>query len=91
MYEKPETDLLRKPPRVPKTDPLVNWKLLVHAYFFIGVIESFFAHLMFFVYLKRQWGVSSNYLIFAFEKWGNKNGVSTLVHSSTFISMRGYR
>lgn len=75
MYEKPETDLLSRPPRIPKIDPLVNWKLLFQAYLFIGMIESFFSHLMFFVYLKREWGVNSSQLIFAYEKWGVTDGV----------------
>jgi len=40
IYEKPEADLLLRKPRNRKTDRLANWRLLCHAYFFIGVLES---------------------------------------------------
>jgi len=37
IKEKPEADLLLRPPRKPSKDRLANWKLLFQAYFFIGV------------------------------------------------------
>ncbi|KAJ7583582.1 hypothetical protein C8J56DRAFT_213171 [Mycena floridula] len=40
VYEKPESDLLLRKPRDPKKDRLVDWKLLLHAYFFLGILES---------------------------------------------------
>lgn len=40
VYEKPEADLLLRKPRDRKKDRLVDWKLLLQAYFFIGVLES---------------------------------------------------
>lgn len=39
-HEKPEQDLLLRKPRDRKLDRLADWKLLLHAYGFIGVIES---------------------------------------------------
>ncbi|GAA6030385.1 hypothetical protein JCM8097_009082 [Rhodosporidiobolus ruineniae] len=39
-YEKPEADLLTRPPRNRKTDRLADWRLLLHAYGFIGLLES---------------------------------------------------
>ena len=75
MCENPESDLLLKPPRNPKTEPLVDWKLFVHAYFFIGLPETIGSHLMFFVYLQRTWGVHYSYLLFSFENWGKTNRV----------------
>ncbi|ELU39770.1 sodium-potassium ATPase [Rhizoctonia solani AG-1 IA] len=38
--EKPEQGLLSRRPRNVKTDRLADWKLLLHAYGFIGVLES---------------------------------------------------
>jgi len=40
VYEKPEADLLLRKPRDRKKDRLADPKLLFHAYFFLGVIES---------------------------------------------------
>lgn len=41
VYEKPEADLLHRKPRNRKTERLANWKLLLHAYLFLGVLETF--------------------------------------------------
>ena len=38
--EEPETDLLERPPRNVKTEHLVDWKLLLQAYGFLGILES---------------------------------------------------
>lgn len=43
VREQPEADLLLRKPRDKKKDRLADWKLLFHAYFFIGIIESFTA------------------------------------------------
>lgn len=40
VYERPEADLLLRKPRDRKKDRLADAKLLFHAYFFLGVIES---------------------------------------------------
>lgn len=40
VYERPEADLLLRKPRDRKKDRLADAKLLCHAYFFIGVLES---------------------------------------------------
>lgn len=40
VNEKPEADLLLRRPRDRKKDRLINWRLLLHAYFFLGIIES---------------------------------------------------
>jgi sodium/potassium-transporting ATPase subunit alpha len=37
IKEKPEADLLLRPPRRPAADRLTNWKLMVQAYFIIGI------------------------------------------------------
>lgn len=46
VHEPPERDLMSRPPRA-STDRLFDWKLFVHAYGFIGMMEAFAAFLMF--------------------------------------------
>ncbi|TNY23070.1 hypothetical protein DMC30DRAFT_444722 [Rhodotorula diobovata] len=40
IYERPEADLLLRPPRNRKTDRLADGRLLLHAYGFLGLVES---------------------------------------------------
>ena len=44
--EKPEMGLLKRKPRNVKTERLADWKLLAHAYFFIGIPECLCAFSM---------------------------------------------
>ncbi|KAH9845047.1 PMR1-Ca++-transporting P-type ATPase located in Golgi [Teratosphaeria destructans] len=53
-YEKPEADVLMRPPRDAKKDRLVDWKLILHAYGVIGVIESVCSFSMAYWYAQRQ-------------------------------------
>ena len=54
VLEKPEADLLSRPPRNPKRDRLVTWRLLLHAYGFLGLLESLCANAMAFWYLQTK-------------------------------------
>jgi tryptophan-rich sensory protein len=40
VYEKPEADLLQRKPRDRGADRLANSRLLCHAYFFLGILET---------------------------------------------------
>ena len=53
-YEKPEADVLLRPPRNPRKDRLVNTRLIFHAYFVVGLIQCFCSFTMAFWYLERQ-------------------------------------
>jgi sodium/potassium-transporting ATPase subunit alpha len=53
-FEKPEAGLLTRKPRDVKKDRLVNWRFLLHAYFFLGILESLCASCMAFWWLQRQ-------------------------------------
>ncbi|WVQ67031.1 uncharacterized protein L199_005224 [Kwoniella botswanensis] len=53
-FEKPEAGLLTRPPRNTKKDKLVNWKFLLHAYGFLGLLESLSAMSMAFWWLEKQ-------------------------------------
>ncbi|OXV11847.1 hypothetical protein Egran_00391 [Elaphomyces granulatus] len=60
-YESPEADVLLRPPRRPKKDRLVNWKLMLQAYGFIGVLETVSSFAMAYWYLQRT-GISFSIL-----------------------------
>ncbi|KAF4450514.1 putative H /K ATPase alpha subunit [Fusarium austroafricanum] len=53
-YEKPEADVLFRPPRDPRQTHLVNWQLMFHAYAFVGVIESICSFAMAYWYLEQK-------------------------------------
>ncbi|CAG8490503.1 20749_t:CDS:2 [Cetraspora pellucida] len=69
MYEKAEKDVLTRPPRNPKKSRLVDWKLLVQAYLFIGIMESFFSHCMYFRYMQQYGGFQPSDLLLAYNRW----------------------
>ncbi|KAI0757131.1 sodium-potassium ATPase [Daedaleopsis nitida] len=66
--EKPESGLLERPPRNVKTERLADWKLLLQAYGFLGVLESLCAMTMSFWYLQRN-GVPFSSLALGFGNW----------------------
>ncbi|WWC91684.1 uncharacterized protein L201_006630 [Kwoniella dendrophila CBS 6074] len=53
-FEKPEAGLLTRPPRNTKKDKLINWKFLLQAYGFLGLLESLCAMSMSFWWLDKQ-------------------------------------
>ncbi|KAN0129016.1 cation transporting ATPase [Lactarius tabidus] len=53
-FEPPESGLLNRPPRNVRTDRLANFRLLLHAYGFLGVLESLCAMSMSFWYLQAN-------------------------------------
>lgn len=65
VFEKPESDLLSRPPRNPKRDRLVTWRLLLHAYGFLGLLESLAANAMAFWYLQKQ-GIRFSDIVLSF-------------------------
>jgi sodium/potassium-transporting ATPase subunit alpha len=64
-FENPEADVLLRPPRNPKKDRLVGWKLILHAYGFIGVLETVASFAMSYWYLQRR-GIPFSALWFKF-------------------------
>ncbi|KAE8140924.1 hypothetical protein BDV38DRAFT_239623 [Aspergillus pseudotamarii] len=64
-YEAPEADVLLRPPRKPKRDRLVNWKLVFHAYGILGMLESVASFAMAYWYLERS-GIPFSALWFKF-------------------------
>jgi sodium/potassium-transporting ATPase subunit alpha len=66
-YEKPEADVLLQKPRNPKKDYLVNWKLVLQAYGFIGILEAVASFSMSYWYAQRK-GVTFSDLWFGFGR-----------------------
>ncbi|KAJ1915893.1 hypothetical protein H4219_004080 [Mycoemilia scoparia] len=69
ISEKPESDILKRPPRDAKKDRLVNFKFIAHCYFFLGMIEFICAHAMYFFYMYHYHGIPMSKLLLAFDKW----------------------
>lgn len=64
-YEKPEADVLLRPPRRPKKDKLVDPQLILQSYGFIGVLETLCSFSMSYWYLQRK-GIPFSALWFKF-------------------------
>jgi sodium/potassium-transporting ATPase subunit alpha len=64
-YEKPEADLLLRKPRNAKKDRLVDWRLILHAYGFIGVMQTVCSFSMSYWYAQRH-GLAFSDLWFGF-------------------------
>lgn len=64
-YEKPEADVLLRPPRNPRKDKLVDWKLMFQAYGVIGIIQTVCSFSMSYWYLQRN-GIPFSSLWFGF-------------------------
>ncbi|KAJ2397050.1 hypothetical protein GGI05_000835, partial [Coemansia sp. RSA 2603] len=76
MYESAESDIMFRMPRNPKKEHLVNLRFFGQAYGFIGLLESLFAHIIFFVFMYWHGGFTPGQLFLAFDKWtlGNFHG-----------------
>lgn len=72
IMEKEEFDLMSLPPRRPTKDHLINLRIYGQSYLFVGVMEAFSAHAMFFLYMWKAAGIPFSDLVFAFE--GYKDG-----------------
>lgn len=73
MMEKPEAGLLERPPRNTKRDRLVNSRLLLHAYGFIGLMEMLSSHFLFFLYLGMN-GLAPSSVFLSFSDLMNPEG-----------------
>jgi sodium/potassium-transporting ATPase subunit alpha len=64
-YETPEADLLMRPPRKIGVDRLVDWKLIMQSYGFVGIVETTTSFAMSYWYLQRS-GIPFTALWFSF-------------------------
>ena len=86
MVEKPEKNLLNRPPRT-KKDHLVDWRLVLQGCIIVGSLEAFFSFLPFFWYLEWYAGLRPSDVLFSFDKWteGYKG------HSINYLNEHIYR
>lgn len=75
-YEKPEANVMLQPPRDIANDRLVDWKLLLQAYGFIGMIETLLSFTMSYWYLQRK-GLAFGSLWFSFGSIPTPEGQTT--------------
>ena len=68
--EESEADVMLRPPRHPKKERLVDFKLLGQAYLFVGIIETTTSFAMAYWYCQRQ-GVTFSLLWFGYGDYGN--------------------
>lgn len=69
IMEKDEFDLLTLKPRNHKKDHLINLKIYLQSYLFIGTMEMVTSHSMFFFYMYKYAGIPPSGLFLAFEKY----------------------
>jgi len=69
-----------RPPRRAKHDKLVDWRLLLHAYGFLGLPECIASFAMAYWYCERQ-GVPFSSLWFGYGTWGLSNDTPEHVNS----------
>jgi len=60
---------MKIPPRNPRKEKMIDFGLFVHAYLFLGMLESFFSFLMYFWYMHSEGGFTPSDLLLAFDKW----------------------
>jgi sodium/potassium-transporting ATPase subunit alpha len=68
--EKPEKDLLAQPPRS-KYDHIVDWKFLIQAYIFLGIMITLSSQFMFFWYMSWYANFQPMEIIFSFGVWAD--------------------
>ncbi|KAK2602140.1 hypothetical protein N8I77_008697 [Diaporthe amygdali] len=96
-YEKPEADVLLRPPRVVGVDRLVDWKLIVQSYGFIGIMETTASFAMSYWYLERN-GIPFSRLWFGFgdpqgidaDYYTQKLSVASSVYFITLVVMQWF-
>ncbi|KAJ2009728.1 hypothetical protein GGI04_000218 [Coemansia thaxteri] len=69
IHEEPEHDILLHPPRDPRTEGLVSCRFFLHAYAFIGLIQTVTGHFMFFLCIYLQSGIGPQHVFLAYNKW----------------------
>ncbi len=68
MMEKEESDLLKQPPRS-KKDHLIDYKFMLQAYAFLGIMIVFSSQFMFFLYMYTRADLGPSDIFFSFGNW----------------------
>ncbi|GAB1214742.1 hypothetical protein ATERTT37_003911 [Aspergillus terreus] len=86
-FEKPESDVLLRPPRDTHKDRLVDVKLLNHAYVFVGLFECFLSYVVAFWHMQRR-GIPFSAMILKFNNMDpkyDKNYVTQVANEASSI------
>jgi sodium/potassium-transporting ATPase subunit alpha len=85
-FEKPEADVMLRPPRNPKKDKLVDWKLLLQSYGLIGTLETISSFAMAYWYAQRN-GVPFSLLWFGYGNYGglDPNFVNQVLNEASSV------
>lgn len=75
-FEKPEADVLLRPPRNIQKDRLVDWQLLLQSFGFVGMIECTCSFAMSYWWLQRQ-GVPFSALWFSYGDYSAVTNMTT--------------
>jgi len=85
MMEKEESDLLNQPPRS-KKDHLIDYKFMLQAYAFLGIMIVFSSQFMFFLYMYTRADLGPSDIFFSFGNWEkfrpNKTFIDHLNHTN---------
>jgi len=73
-YDQQEQDLMKRKPRNPERDKLVNFKLISFAYLQLGVIECAATLFVYFTVMKDYGFYPANLFFFAFDQGCENNG-----------------
>lgn len=71
IMEQEEFELLDLAPRNHKKDHLINLKVYIQSYLFMGVMQTICAHSMYFLYYWKHAGIPVSAMFFAFEKYSD--------------------
>lgn len=86
-FEKPESDVLLRPPRDTHKDRLVDVKLLNHAYVFVGLFECLLSYVVAFWHMQRR-GIPFSAMILKFNNMDpkyDKNYVTQVANEASSI------
>jgi len=72
VHEQAESDIMARRPRNVAKDHLVDWKLLLHGFCFIGMMESLAAFTMFGWHMSRSGYTTSQWLL-VFNEWDSSD------------------
>ncbi|CAF1024337.1 unnamed protein product, partial [Brachionus calyciflorus] len=94
MMEKEETDLLKEPPRS-RNEHLVNWKFLLHAYLFLGILVVIGSQSMFFIYMYTYSGLGPEDIFLSFDNlpniYANLKNITSLDEAKLQVNEFYYR
>jgi sodium/potassium-transporting ATPase subunit alpha len=86
IMEREEFDLLTLPPRNAKKDHLINGRIYIQSYLFIGLMEMITAHAMFFLYMWKYARIPIGSLFFAFAKYSDGFYGHTAAELMSFVN-----